>query len=66
MSKAAEEVLPKKKRVQKQPRMTEEILEKMEKWKIAKSLDPEKCKQTEERSREGMYKSQRRMVERIM
>ena len=31
MTKAAEEVLPKKKRVQKQPWMTEEILEKMEK-----------------------------------
>ena len=42
MSKAAEEVLPKKKRVQKQPWMTAEIQEKMEKWKIAKSLDPEK------------------------
>ena len=42
MTKAAEEVLLKKKRVQKQPWMTEEILEKMEKRKIAKSLDPEK------------------------
>ena len=53
MTKAAEEVLPnhhniqqkKKKRVQKQPWMTEEILEKMEKRKIAKSLDPEKYDQ---------------------
>ena len=45
MTKAAEEVLPKKKRVQKQPWMTEEILEKMEKRKIAKSLDPEKYNQ---------------------
>ena len=41
MTKAAEEVLPKKKCVQKQPWMTEEILEKMEKRKITKSLDPE-------------------------
>ena len=41
MAKAAEEVLPKK-RTQKQPWMTEEILEKMKKRKIAKSLDPEK------------------------
>ena len=45
MTKAATEVLPKKKRVQKQPWMTEEILEKMEKRKIAKSLDPEKYNQ---------------------
>ena len=45
MTKAAEEVLPKKKRVQKQPWMTKEILEKMEKRKIAKSLDPEKYNQ---------------------
>ena len=45
MTKAEEEVLAKKKRVQKQPWMTEEILEKMEKRKIAKSLDPEKYSQ---------------------
>lgn len=40
MTKAAEEVLPKKKCAQKQPWMTKEILEKMEKRKKAKSLDP--------------------------
>ena len=45
MVKAAEEVLPKMKHTQKQPWMTEEILEKMEKRKIAKSLDPEKYNQ---------------------
>ena len=45
MTKAAEEVLPKKKRIQKQPGMTEEILKKMETRKIAKSLDPEKHNQ---------------------
>ena len=45
MTKAAEEVLPNTKRVQKQPWMTEEILGKMEKRKIAKSLDPEKYNQ---------------------
>ena len=42
LTKAAEEVLPKKKRAQKQPWMTKEILEKMEKRRKDKNPRPRK------------------------
>ena len=45
ITKAAEEVLPKKTRKQKQPWMTKEILEKMEERKRAKTLYPTKHNQ---------------------
>ena len=45
MTSAAEEVLPKKKREQKQPWITQEILEKMKERKIAKNVDPVRYKQ---------------------